>query len=543
MNIRVLMAWLLISLALPSYAARAKSQWRTYATTDGRHVTARLWGDEWQHCYVGIDGTRYELEDDRRLVPVDAFAPPAQPSSASTSRPRRISLNRRTSWDPNQTYRQLVVLVEFSDKKFDSSHSQSFYKRLFNEPGFNQGRGPGCVADYFRDQSGGLFNVFFDVVGPVTVDYSATTSSSRAASVFRSALSQVQQQVVLSNYDWGKREVEQVVFIYAGYSGNEDEAVAKGCIWPATDSFISFSLQGYPINTWSASAELWASDTSCGIGTICHEYSHCLGLPDLYPTMGSEYSVYDEWDLMDGGNFSDDGWCPCNYSIHEKMLLSWDSPLLLESPVAVADLKPLSQGGQAYIIYNDAEGLDADEFYLLENRQWTGWDACLPGHGLLISHIDYSGYHWTSNLVNVSPSHHRSDLFHADDHDYNYYEDLYGMTAPYEENHNLRLQNSAYPFEANNSLTDTSQPAAILFNANRQGSLLMGKPLTQIAETLGSVSFKFCEDDHSGVPALRVDHAKEAYSLDGRRLSPHAVHRPGLRIAVDSAGKILKLCR
>ena len=89
----------------------------------------------------------------------------------------------RTNWNPEKTYRQLVILVEFSDTPFSyASDVSTFYNKMFNEPGFNDGNGPGCVADYFRDQSNGMLNLQFDVYGPVKVSSSSQPYSNPTGS-------------------------------------------------------------------------------------------------------------------------------------------------------------------------------------------------------------------------------------------------------------------------------------------------------------------------------------------------------------------------
>ena len=166
------------------------------------------------------------------------------------------------------------------------------------------------------------------------------------------------------------------------------------------------------IDQYSVSAEKWYNDIPCGIGTICHEFAHCLGLPDLYPTDGSAFSVVDEWDLMDGGNYTCWGWTPPNFSALEKNLLGWMSIDEITGNGEINDLKPVADGGKAYKMTKSG-----NEFYLLENRQQTGWDKGLPGKGLTVYHVDYSANEWENNYVNISGKY-RYALLHADGLDY-----------------------------------------------------------------------------------------------------------------------------
>ena len=416
---------------------------------------------------------------------------------------RRSLSYPNTTWDSQKTYRLPVILMSFADCDFSADHDQAFYNDLFNKSGFNLGQGPGCVADYFRDQSNGQFNVVFDVVGPIKLSSNQKGNSSYnfGVSQFKEAIKTADEQLDYADYDWnGDKKAETVIIVYAGYGGNEDKKKSDGCIWPNTDN-LSMTYDGVTIGGYSASPELWTEDTSCGIGTICHEFCHVLGLPDLYPTSGSEFSVVDEWDLMDGGNYADNGWCPPNLSIQEREYLGWSHPEDLTEARTITDMPSFDRSGKAYRIVNEAH---PSEYYLLENRQWEGWDFILPNHGLLITHVDFSEAAWRGNTVNTTKTHHRLEYFHADNHDYNYYEELFGDSPYYgDDGRNLRLQTTTYPYVdtegvIHDALTDTTEPAAKLFNSRNGGEKLMGKPITDICEKDGLISFLF--KDSNAIP-------------------------------------------
>ena len=444
-------------------------------------------------------------------------------SSTRASSSRRLLPTPHTDWKAERIYKVPVILVEFSDRQFSMENPQEFYDNLFNERGYNLGHGPGCVADYFREQSGGLLNMEFDVVGPISVDDSCKVPSSDryGKQIFREVAIKANSILNYADYDWHRQKsVTQVVFVYAGYGGNDGGSKAEGCIWPNTGSFSAFTADGVSVRNFTASAEMWSYNHLCGIGTICHEFSHSLGLPDLYPTAGDEFSVFDEWDLMDGGCYSDDGWCPPNYSVHEKELLGWFSSKKLTVLQTISDLPPLALGGEAYRITNDAH---TNEYYLLENRQQQGWDHFLPGHGLTIIHVDYDKSAWMGNTVNIEPGHHRLDFFHACGHDYEYYDTLYGR-GHYVDGRNIALSGSAYPFVSDtlvvDALTDTSVPvAATLFYSNGKGSRFMGKPITQIQEKDGLISFRF-SDSPDAITTISSDAVPVAiYDLQGHLIT------------------------
>ena len=457
---------------------------------------------------------------------------------------RKGALRRYTNWDPEKTYRVPVILMSFADLDFSCENPQQFYDRMFNESGYNLGAGPGCVADYFRDQSRGKFNVKFDVVGPIklTSKQKSNNSNNFGTSQLREAVKLADDQFNYADYDWdGGKRVEAVIIVYAGYGANEDADAAEGCIWPNTDN-LYFSLDGVGIGGYSASPELWTENTSCGIGTICHEFCHVFGLPDLYPTSGSEFSVVDEWDLMDGGNYADNGWCPPNLSIHEREFLGWQTPEDLTDVKTITDMPSYESSGKAYRIVNDAH---PDEYYLLENRQWEGWDFMLPNHGLLITHVDYDEDSWHWNDVNSSRTHHRLEYFHADNLDYNWYADWLGDNSPYgADQRNLRLQNTSYPYidaegVSHDALTDTSVPAATIFHPRADGISLMGKTITGIREEDGKMTFTFT-DTFTGIASLSVDVRPVAYyDLRGCMLSVPPVN--GIYIIRYSDGSVKKV--
>ena len=428
-------------------------------------------------------------------------------------------------WDPKKVYRIPVILMSFADCDFAEDHQLEFYQNLFNTKGFNLRHGVGCVADYFRDQSFGQFNVKFDVVGPIklTTNQKSTNKQNFGDSQFKDAINKADDQLNYADYDWdGDGKAETVIIVFAGYGGNDLGDAATGCIWPNTDD-LYMTLDNVRIGGYSSSSELWTNNGACGIGTICHEFMHVLGLPDLYPTSGKEFSVLDEWDLMDGGNYADDGWCPPNLSIQEREYLGWQSPIDLTATITVTEMPPYDDGGVAYRIVNDAY---PDEYYLLENRQWKGWDMMLPGHGLLITHVDFSKSIWENNMVNSDSRHHRMEYFHADSLDFNYFDDLYDGAIPHgPDGRNLRLQTTAYPYVdaegiSHDALTDETKPAASLFNKNADGMTLMGKPIKEIRETDGLISFKFYESNAAGISPLSVNACPVAYyDLQGRRIT------------------------
>jgi len=336
-----------------------------------------------------------------------------------------------------------------------------------------------------------------------------------------------QQERDFAPYDWnGDGTIEQVIVIFAGPSGNVSGQT--GFLHPNTSSVSSVRTHdGKVISTYSSSAENWtAKGPNCGIGTICHEFTHCLGLPDIYQVSGASNIIVDEWDLMDGGNGTNYGWCPPNFSPLEKNLLGWLSYTELTEPATISDLKPVSEGGTAYQVkHTDSE------YYLLENRQQSGWDAGLPGKGLVVWHVNYDAGRWRANTVN-NYNELGFQLVHADGKDYlqsssdveskglSHYASGGMMNSRY-------LSGSAYPFveagQANDSLTDQSEPASLMYQVNSSGSEYLGKAITHIQlSPSGLVSFDFMGGSPSAIRTLTTATRCEApqyYDLSGRRLT------------------------
>ena len=393
----------------------------------------------------------------------------------------------------------LVILVEFPDKQFTHGN-RNLYEKILNEKNYsNPDLGfVGSVSDYFREQSKGAFNLTFDVVGPVMMSKKSTYyggdtpyQDAYIREMLLEALNTASTEVDFSKYDWNNdNEVEQVFFIYAGLG--QANGGGDNTIWPHKSTLNiqgGITLGGIRINTYACSCECQPVYTQQGkeivmtgtmidgIGTICHEFSHCLGLADLYDTdyEGSDGTGYgmNAWDLMDQGSYNGNGFRPACYTGAEQMWIGWKQPIELTETTEIKGMKSLENGGESYIIRNDA---NPDEYYILDNRQPDGrWDAGLPGAGLLITHVDYDQSVWDSNGPNDNPKHQRCTPIPADG---NFYTE--------------NIAGDAYPYGSNNSLTNESTPAATVYTKNIDGTNYMNKPITDITQNAdGTISFNF----------------------------------------------------
>ena len=390
----------------------------------------------------------------------------------------------------------LIILVQFSDKKFKDSHDLTFYKGVANEPGFTTEDGfHGSVRDYFKAQSNGVFDVEFDVVGPVTMpngyayygQNAGISGDARAGEMVAEACKAIDGEVNFADYDWdGDGEVDQVFALYAGMG--EASGGSEDTIWPHkwtlsdSDYGSKLNLDNVDINTYACSCEMTLDDrdnykeTVDGIGTICHEFSHCLGYPDMYDTSqyGASNFGMDRWDLMDYGSYNDGGFTPSGYTAYEKWVAGWITPVELTEDTEVTALKPTSEGGEAYIIYNSG---NKDEFIILENRRQTGWDAAQFASGLMAMHVDYDEKVWYENTVNNDSERQRCTIFHADNSATTDTTDIMG---------------DLYPYGGNDCLNSISMPKPLWYSKNADGRKSLGMSVTDIKKDAdGTISFRF----------------------------------------------------
>ncbi len=480
----------------------------------------RFWQSDDGRKFVKNPDTGFFETADMQAMLNRSLAKRAPGRNASTR-----SSNIRSNTNFTGEKKGLIILVEFSDLQFKSEHTPELYYRIANEEGFYNNMGfQGSVKDYFKAQSYGQFVIDFDIAGPISLpesysyyganDRDGMEYTNRLIEFVEGACNAVDDVVDFSKYDWdGDGEVEQVYLLYAGLgeaSGGDEDT-----IWPHEWDLYSASLHRLPldgvyVNTYACSCEMASAYQIDGIGTICHEFSHCLGLPDMYDTNYVYYGM-DCWDVMDYGNYNGNSFIPAGYTSYERMFCGWSSPITLEDNCTVEGMGAIGDGGDTYIIYNDAY---ENEYYLLENRQRTGWDAGLPNSGLLILHVDYDAIAWENNEVN-NYSVQRCTIFPADD------------------DFDRNVAGDIYPYEDNNRLTSLSSPAALLNNPNTNGSYFMKKNIENITKNSdGTVSFSFTNLNKSlgYVNNITADTSTSPiiYNMQGIRLTD--VNRPGIYI-------------
>lgn len=207
------------------------------------------------------------------------------------------------------------------------------------------------------------------------------------------------------------------------------------------------------------------------------------------------------WDLMDYGNYNGNGGTPAGFTSYERMFCGWLEPIELKEADIIQDMPALTSMPVAYILRNSGK---EDEYYLLENRQQEGWDKRLSGHGLLILHVDYDRQAWEENTVNTKSQHQRMTIIPADN-------------SPYR----FSLAGDPWPGSSGKTeLSDTSTPAATLYNESAEGGKFMHHALTEISESdKGLISFIFDEEalGVGTIQDLRFKPQNEVYDLSGRK--------------------------
>ena len=519
-----------LMLAMTTFAMPAKPGLaRLLTLTDGTTVSATLVGDEHGHFWRGADGKSYQLitgTDTYQEVRGQDIVQKAQQRRAQANQRRTKRLAPRKIGDVGSITGQkkgLIILVNFSDVAFQSGNTNALYQRIANEENFSEGNFKGSMRDYFYDQSEGQFELTFDVVGPVTVSntqayYGSNDSQGNdehPAEMVIEAVNLADQYVNYADYDWDNNgTVEQVYVVYAG-KGEADGGAAE-TIWPHEYDLYSANyfgdgagpqtLDGVTINTYACGGELnGQTGVIAGIGTMCHEFSHCLGYPDFYDTDYSGGQGMGYWDLMCSGSYNDDGYQPAGYTSYERWVAGWKTPTTLVNTQTISNMAALqATGSDTYVIYNKGNN---NEYYLLENRQKTGWDASLPGAGLLILHVDYSSSAWTSNKPNDEPSHQRMTWIAADN-DYQYttsngikYYSFSGM------------KNDPFPYGSVNAFGKNTTPAATLYNKNSDNTYYLDSSIDNITQNNdGTISFDF-NGESNVIPADPAIVAEESLSF------------------------------
>ena len=428
----------IFAMVTAAWAVPARKTGVVVTQPDGREIIVYQHGDEHFHWQTNEKGEWLKLGEDGFYRVTEALSM----EQIEAKRAQSIRRAQHAAYPLNIAPRGLVILVNFADVAFETekaemdsmlvgenytrNYSYSYKGKTYNVSS------QGSARQYFQDASNGLYNPQFDVIGPVTVSnnmsyYGKNNSYGNdmyADQMVSEAckLADTKFDVDFSQYDNdGDGYVDFVFVIYAGYG--EADGGAATTIWPHSWNLLSAGTQckvdGKTVDLYACGNELdFFSKKHTGIGTFCHEFSHVLGLPDLYVTNTASHSTMNEWDVMDYGPYNNEGNTPPTFSAYERFFMGWLQPRLIVDPENVV-LKDLQESNEALLISStDQHNLignnpDPTTFYIVENRQLDGWDEHLPGHGMMLTKIQYSYNRWYQNTVNNSSSKMGVDLVEA----------------------------------------------------------------------------------------------------------------------------------
>ncbi|MBR5086375.1 MAG: M6 family metalloprotease domain-containing protein [Muribaculaceae bacterium] len=527
-----LLAGAMISLA--AYAIPAVPTPIEVSQPDGTKLMIKIVGDEFFNYYTTVDGYTivrneadffvYALSQNDDLVPSKVVAHNVEERSASETqfvntlekgviskvdarngKLKRAPIDASTKATASKSYdynnfRGIIILVDYYDCQFSRSDMQNFYNRMANEENYNgytnedgspnyYGACTGSVRDYYSDNSQGRFVPTFDVYGPVTLQNYSVDDHQKwnyTGEIWAAALNQIDPQVDFTQYDTDNDgNIDMLFFIGAGSGANSDGSTTH--LWPhKSDLYWQWiTLDGKRARTYACSTE-FLYDASYGlldgIGTICHEFSHVLGLPDLYDTdyeeSGGQSQHPGDWDIMAGGSYQNYSRTPVAYSLYDRYSLGFANAQVINS-TGTYSLNQIGSTGEGYIIKSPENQV---KFYL-ENRQNTKWDTYAPGHGMIICRVDSTNSSiWDSNEVNCNPAH-------------NYYVLLRAGNGT-----STAQASDAFPAGAN-LITNTTIPSLQTFNGNP-----CQYNITSIQENNGVITFNVGDDSslHSIVEDFEV---------------------------------------
>lgn len=588
----------LLFAAMTAGAVKMKPGINIIKQADGTTITVRAYGDEDLSYFLASDGTLLYQEGTnfyiagvkadgtlystgvlahepsmRTIKEISAIKAQnakafynSMETQAKANKVRREPMTPDNSLLPSLGKHKIpVILVEFSDVEFSVENPKATFdkylngKELFNkETDPEMGQNYASVAKYFKDMSFGKFEPEFEVYGPVNLGKPLATygagysSQENMGLLLTDACTAVDDEVDFTQYDYNDDgNIDLIYIIYAGFSqsiaGNSTDCIhPKSGYLSLAKSFDGMDVKRYGVNNElnGTPADQANGPIINGIGLFCHEFSHCMGLPDLYPKSGSIAEAcinqnMDYWSLMDAGEYTANGYRPTAYTAWERERLGWMEIGTLTGPSNV-ELKSLDEGGAAFRIYNDKDET-GHEYYIVENVQNNGWNKNLFGNGLMVTHVDYlsSQFSLGGCKVNNTEGHPRMHVMAADGMFVPEYflgstiEDSYitflkehnaDLVAKYGgqvfsiEDYKAEAAGDLFPGTSNaTSLTDDSQPMkAWTYNGET-----MGKPITDITNDTekGIVSFKFMGGGEpvDGINEVTVNKTTDSrvYSISG----------------------------
>lgn len=307
----------------------------------------------------------------------------------------------------------LCILIGFTDKAFTKTKAD--FEALFNQTNYTVDGATGSVKDYYTENSYGQLDLTVTVAGPYNATfnmayYGANKDNQRGEDV--NARELVSEAILLANSDVDYSQfdgdndgnVDGVYVIYAGYG--EEASGGADAIWAHAWNVTPQLLDGKWVSKYSCSPELRGNSGTgiTRIGVICHEFGHALGAVDFYDTdyekSGGEFDGTGNWDLMAGGSWNNYGATPAHHNAFTKVYAyNWATATEITSSSTIT-LNNAAQNKNSFYIINSST---ANEFFMIENRQNLLFDYHLPGHGMIIYHVDKNYMSMNSGKINAGP--------------------------------------------------------------------------------------------------------------------------------------------
>jgi M6 family metalloprotease-like protein len=445
----------------------------TVTQPDGTSFQVRIVGDEFAHYMVDMEGHALTRGEDGRYcyalygtdgslqnsgyeagtnevpqtvlngslyIPYEAMSLKAaegrrssawRTSSGSAAISTQSSSDSRSGTNSKKSLKVLIILAQYADVPY--THTQADFENMFNQEGYNT---YGSVSDYFTDMAGEYYDFEFTVSPIVTLsrnrayyggnDSNGSDQNAPEAVVEACKLAD-NAGIDFSDFDGDNDGVVDAVSIIM--AGNGEEAGAgDDCIWSHQWELDyagkSLTLDGKKINGYNICCECrGVGKTMTDIGVFCHEFSHNLGLMDIYDTdyseSGGNYSpAWMMTSVRAQGCYCYDGDCPIGYSAMDYYCLGLGTSTTVTSGGSKT-LGPVDGSGHPYMIFNaDVSG----EVFLIEYRTAEGWNRYLSNmnYGVGVYHIDQSsnsaglGYtakeRWDADAVNAYPNHPCADM-------------------------------------------------------------------------------------------------------------------------------------
>ncbi len=524
-----------------AYASKAVPRSFEVTLADGSRRTVRLVGDERFSFYASSRGELVVREGAAWRLATDDEQTAAKDNLRRANAMRaNEEINANRPFPHTGSPRALVIMVNFSDREF--IYSREDIDRIFNSSDYDATSGYhsySSVAQYMNDCSFGQYRPQFDIIGPYTLDgtvaYYGSNSNgkdSNCQKMVAEACRAADGDVNFADYDSdGDGYADLVYIVYAGYG--ENWGGSSDYLWPKSGIGSFGTYDGVKVYRYGIVQELAGYEGLVGndgnpilngIGVLCHEFCHTLGLCDIYPTATwSDTSLYDNqgmemWDLMDNGDNNYNGFAPTPLTAWQRERLGWMEIETLTEPADVV-VEPIDYGGKAYRIANDNDAT-GNEYYIVEsipNGPGTGWYRRMRGNGMLVTHVNYDNAAFSNftspNNVQGKP---RFTVLPADGIVMSSYRISLNASDP------LHIAYTDYYADmAGDTYPGTSAVTALDDYKAYTGTV--DKPITDIVQDGWKVSFKFMGgspvDGISGVTEAAKAKFASTYNLAGQRVN------------------------